>query len=238
MLIENRVNRGIAGWPLRDLSLVDIADAIKATPCELVEIPKDLLDSVSIKKLFDILQASNKTVAFAGTTDFATLSGLPWSDYQNYLDIQAAAARFLKSRYWRVFLQAPTLEELEFSIRKVIDYSRRIPEVEIVIETHGGPESTMEGFNFCLKNSSINFVVDFSNILDTSLREFIAQGGLRERIAYFHVRNIPGYREEASLAPIEAKAARAYPQHAFLWEPKVISGRAAVDMFRRYDQAG
>jgi hypothetical protein len=230
-VLRPKVNIGIAGWPLRRLSLADLAYAIETIPCELIEIPKDLLDAVSLKKIHEVLRTSDKIVALAGTTDFATLSGLSWKDYRAYLDVQVAAARFLGCRYWRVFLQASTPAHLERSIKNLVDYSRHQPEVEIIVETHGGAESTLEGFRYCLENSDLKFVVDFSNIPDSALREFILEKMIGTRIAYFHVRNIVSYREESRLVSVEIRAEKVYPHHVFLWEPKDIDGRAAIDRF-------
>ena len=72
-------------------------------PSKVAEIPKDLLDTVSVKALFVALEACRKTLSMAGTTDFTTLSGFSWPDYQAYLDMQVASARFLRCGLWRVF---------------------------------------------------------------------------------------------------------------------------------------
>jgi hypothetical protein len=226
------VKFGIAGWPLRNLSLNVIAEVIHTTPSTLIEIPKDLLDSVSTKKLFAILAASKKIVSLAGTTDFTSLAGLSWGDYQNYLDTQIAFGRFLKCKIFRVFLQARTRGELDLSLSRMIEYAQRFPDIEIVFETHGGYESTKAGFECCLNTCALRVVVDFGNISDSSLRELILDSNLSRRIAYFHIRNVPGYCEAESLVTAEAEAIQAYPQHAFLWEPKAVSGPRAVKIFR------
>jgi len=170
---------------------LSLASVIDITPCHLGEIPKDLLDFVSVKKLFRVLNESDKSVAFAGTTDFARLAGLSWRDYQRYVDIQTAVARFLHCKYLRFFLQANTSDELQISLPRVTEYGRRHTDMETVIETHGGFESSKEGFEFCLHNSSTRFVVDFANIRDGTLKELIVNGDFGEQIAYFHLRNLP-----------------------------------------------
>ena len=225
---------GIAGWPLRNLTLNVIAEVIHTTPSTLIEIPKDLLDSVSTKKLFAILAASKKIGSLAGTTDFTMLAGVSWGDYQNYLDIQIAFGRFLKCKIFRVFLQAKTRGELELSLSRIMEYVQRFSDIEIVFETHGGYESTKAGFEFCLNACALRTVVDFGNIADDSLKELILYGNLYRRIAYFHVRNLPGYCEAESLVTVETEATLAYPQHAFLWEPKAVSGPRALEIFRDY----
>jgi hypothetical protein len=226
------VKFGIAGWPLRSLSLNGIAEVIHSVPSCIIELPKDLLNSIPTKKLFGILSASTKTVSLAGTTDFTRLSDLSWGDYQNYLDIQIAFGRFFKCKIFRVFLQARTRKQLELSVSRMIEYAQRLPDIEIVFETHGGYESTKEGFEFCINASSLRTVVDFGNISDGALAEFILDSNLDRRIAYFHVRNLPGYCEEETLGAVEGRAMLAYPQHTFLWEPKTVSGPGAVKIFR------
>jgi hypothetical protein len=229
---ELAVKFGIAGWPLRTLSLNGIAEVINTVPSSVVEIPKDLLNSVSTKKLFGILAGSKKSVSLAGTTDFTRLADLSWGDYQNYLDIQIAFGRFFKCKIFRVFLQARTREQLELSVSRMIEYAQRFPDIEIVFETHGGYESTKDGFEFCINTCSLRTVVDFGNIFDDTLMEFILDSNLNCRIAYFHVRNLPGYCEAETVGAVEARAMLAYPQHTFLWEPKTVSGHRAVKIFR------
>lgn len=222
---------GIAGWPLRWLSAEGFGDAVRSMPSKVAEIPKDLLDTVSVKALFVALAACRKTLSMAGTTDFTTLSGFSWPDYQAYLDMQVASARFLRCGLWRVFLQASTMAELKASLRKVAQYASRHADLEIVVETHGGFESTREGFDYCIAQSPLRFVVDLANISDTALREAILHGTFKRRIAYFHLRNFGAYTEAKSLVPLEARAIQAYPRHAFLWEPKQVEGAEAVRLF-------
>ena len=200
-------------------------------PSKVAEIPKDLLDTVSVKALFVALAACRKTLSMAGTTDFTTLSGFSWPDYQAYLDMQVASARFLRCGLWRVFLQASTMAELKASLRKVAQFASRHADLEIVVETHGGFESTREGFDYCIAQSPLRFVVDLANIADTALREAILRGTFKRRIAYFHLRNFGAYTEAKSLVPLEARAIQAYPRHTFLWEPKQVEGAEAVRLF-------
>jgi hypothetical protein len=202
-------------------------------PSEVAEIPKDLLDVVSVKALFVALEESGKTLSFAGTTDFTTLSGFSWPDYEAYLDVQVASARFLRCGIWRVFLQASTMAELKASLRRVARYASRHADVEIVVETHGGFESTREGFDYCILHSPLRFVVDLANITDTTLREAILRGTFKRRVAYFHLRNFGDYTEVKSLLRLEARALQAYPRHTFLWEPKQVEGVEAVRLFNQ-----
>jgi len=228
------VKFGIAGWPLRNLSLDDLASVIDMTPSKIVEIPKDLLNSVSVKKLFEILKSSQKTAVLAGTTDFTNMAGLTWDDYQRYLDIQVVSARFLGCKIIRVFLQANTRKELELSLDRIGEYARRFPDIEMAVETHGGFESTKEGIDYCINQSSIRFVVDFAAVSDDTVKELILGGGLRERIVYFQLRNLPGFCEEEELIDVETRAVEAHPHHDFLWEPKTVSGYEAVKIFQVY----
>jgi hypothetical protein len=222
---------GIAGWPLRTLSLDNIARAIRGLP--IVEIPKDLLNSVSAKALFSVLATAHSPKALAGTTDFTKLAGLVWDDYRRYLDVQIAYGRFLRCNLFRVFLGAANREELKNSIDKLNSIARDLCDIEPVIETHGGFESTMEGFTQVLEASSSTLVVDFANIRDPKLIDFLLTSPCADRIAYFHVRNLPLHCEVKSLIEVEATAFRMYPDHAFLWEPKSIDGVQALEIFKK-----
>lgn len=225
---------GIAGWPLRNLPLDTLREVIEQVPVDLLEIPKDLIDSTSIKSLFAVLEDRKYTCSFAGTTDFSNLSGLAWRDYQRYLDIQISCARFLRCSMVRVFLQAADLRELEVCLDRLKSYSDLNQDIEIVVETHGGFESHIEGLIYFLDNASFRLVVDISNIEDTKTSEYVVSGELGSRIAYFHVRNLPGYTEQNQLVDWETRATQAYPEHTFLWEPKDVSGAAAVKIFRQH----
>jgi hypothetical protein len=224
---------GIAGWPLRRSAVSEVADIFSDTPSNLVEIPKDLLDVVSLKALFEALIACKKAACFAGTTDFTNLAALSWEDYQRYLSVQVSCARFLRCAYWRVFLGAQDREQLRLSINRMNAFAETLKDLEVVVETHGGFESTEEGFELCLSESAMTFVVDIANIPEQALTKAIVAGHHRDRIAYFHIRNLNGYHEAEHLLELEEKMLDAHPGHTFLWEPKKISGSEAAEMFRR-----
>jgi hypothetical protein len=228
------VRLGIAGWPLRNAPEDCLALAFRLGRAPIVEIPKDLLDRISIKRLFGIVARSGKTPCLAGTTDFAGLGGLGWRDYRRYLDIQAAQARFLGCRMMRLFLAAPARADFGRALARVADYAATLRELEIVIETHGGWETTPDGLARLLGASDLRLVVDFSNIRDAGVREALLGSVPKRRIAYFHLRNLPGLGERPSLAAIESRAVAAFPRHAFLWEPKTLSGARAVAAFRAH----
>jgi hypothetical protein len=227
------MNYDLAGWPLRGLSLASIAEVIAQSSC-LVEIPKDLLDSVSAKSLHALLSAKQRPTVLAGTTDFAKMAGLSWGSYRSYLAIQIAYARFLGCQMFRVFLGADSRTTLEPSLERLALLSRELQDIEVVVETHGGFESTKEGFLHCVTSSPIRFVVDFANIADKALVDVILKGKYSNKIAYFHVRNLPGYCEADHLLEVETRAKRAYRRHIFLWEPKAITGLEAVTVFNSY----
>jgi len=227
-------NIGIAGWPLRSISAGELRGLVALLRAEPIEIPKDLLDSISLKALFEILGGAGKGVSLAGTTDFAGLAGLSWDDYRRYLGVQVAAARFLGCRYFRIFLNAGTSMEMEVALARVVEFSREHEDLEVLIETHGGYESTMEGFKRCIEGFSFRFVVDFANIGDVRLRDWIVESSIGDRVAYFHIRNLGGYLEEEGLLVIEEKARTVYTDKTFLWEPKVVSGVDALEILAKY----
>jgi hypothetical protein len=222
---------GIAGWPLRNLPASELRQLISLIEAPLLEIPKDLLDTISVKHLFPLLQSWTRQISFAGTTDFANLAGFTWDDYRRYVDIQCAAAQFLRCHLFRIFLQAETREEMVRSLERVADYARRSPEIEIVIETHGGHESTCEGFAECLDSTNFRFVVDFANIREAALKEEILQRTPGERIAYFHLRNLGSFQEEPGLLEHEKALRSRFAGGIFLWEPKTVSGTKATEIY-------
>ena len=138
---------GIAGWPLRRASADCVELAFRLGRSPIIEIPKDLLDRISVKQLFGIVARSGKTPCLAGTTDFARLSGLQWCDYKRYLDIQASQARFLGCRMLRLFLQAKSRAEFETALGRVVEFASRLRDLEIVLETHHGWETHPDGLD-------------------------------------------------------------------------------------------
>ena len=185
-----------------------------------------------MKQLFWLVKECGRKACLAGTTDFAGLSGLDWADYKRYLDIQMSYARFLGCPMIRLFLQSYSKNDFEVSLRRVDEYARRAENVEIVLETHGGWESRIEGLKYLLAKTKFRLVVDFANVPNRVGRGALLGCVPDDRIAYFHVRNLPGYKERATLAEIEWRAMRLYPGHAFLWEPKSLSGWRAISVFR------
>jgi hypothetical protein len=212
----------------------DVSAALTLSRASVAELPKDLLDQVSIKQLFRTIRAASKEVSLAATTDFAHLGGMDWADYGRYLDIQVAQARFLGARLFRVFLQADTQEDFIRALYGLERYTRRVSEMEIVVETHGGWESTAEGLPAFLKSTDARLVVDFGNIADEAASEFILRGAMGERIAYFHLRALPGAPStDPLLDRREARAMNAYPTHSFLWEPKGPQTPEALAIWHR-----
>jgi hypothetical protein len=225
---------GIAGWPLRSASADCVELAFRLGRSPIIEIPKDLLDRISVKQLFRIVARSGKTPCLAGSTDFARLSGLEWCDYKRYLDIQASQARFLGCRMLRLFLQAKSRAEFETALGRVVEFASRFRDLEIVLETHHGWETRPDGLDRVLAGTEIRLVVDFANVPDRAVREALLREVPKRRIAYFHIRNLPMRPERPSLAAFEARAAEAFPRHPFLWEPKTLSGWRAVEAFRAH----
>jgi hypothetical protein len=228
------VDLGIAGWPLRRASPDCLDLAFRSGLSPIIEIPKDLLDRMSLKKLFGIVARSQKMPCFAGTTDFAHLSGLTWTDYKRYLDIQVSQARFLGCRMLRLFLQAENRAEFGNALGRIIEFASRLKDLEIVLETHRGWETHPDGLNHLLAQTEIRLVVDFANVSKRAVREVLLRDLPHRRIAYFHIRNLPTRLERPSVAACEATAEEVFPRHPFLWEPKTLSGWRAVEAFRTH----
>jgi hypothetical protein len=228
------VDLGIAGWPLRRASPDCLDLAFRSGLSPIIEIPKDLLDRMSLKKLFGIVARSQKMPCFAGTTDFARLSGLTWGDYKRYLDIQVSQARFLGCRMLRLFLQAENRAEFGDALGRVVEFASSLKDLEIVLETHRGWETHTDGLNDLLAQTEIRLVIDFSNVREQAVREKFLKDVPHRRVAYFHIRNLPTRLERPSVAAFEARAREAFPRHPFLWEPKTLSGWRAVEAFRTH----
>jgi len=229
---------GIAGWPLREASTEQVAESWALAEAPLAELPKDLLDKVSTKQLFHAVRAAGKEVSLAGTTDFARLDSMSLADYGRYLDIQLAQARFLGASLFRVFLQAEAREDFGRALDNLDRCLSRTPDVETVVETHGGCESTVEGLATLLDETRLRLVVDFGNIADSAAAEFILGSELADRIAYFHLRSLPGkVAAESPIAMREARAMAIYPSHTFLWEPKDLSTPEAIVQWRAFAAA-
>ena len=223
---------GLAGWPLRSASLDDLAELWPADSGPLVELPKDLVDRLSIKRLRGLLERVDVPVSLAGTTDLARLGGMDWELYQRYLDIQIAQLHFLGATLFRGFLQAETQEEFRRALDRLKAYAATHADVEFVLETHNGWETTLSGLTELLADTPFRLVVDFANIEHADAKEFILEGGIGGRIAYFHTRRLPESGDRSAISVTERRARAAYPEHAFLWEPKSIGTRRALEVWR------
>lgn len=137
----------------------------------------------------------------------------------------------------RLFLQAENRVEFGTALGRVVEFASNLKDLEIVLETHRGWETCSDGLNDLLAQTEIRLVVDFANVRDNGVREMLLKDVPKRRIAYFHIRNLPMHPERPSLAALEARAEQAFPRHPFLWEPKTLSGRRAVEAFRVYTRA-
>lgn len=222
---------GIAGWPLRNASEEEFERLLFTCAPAFLEIPKDLVRHVSIKRLGELARRFDGPICFAGTTDFADAGGMDWSNYSRYLDIQLAMAAFLRCKMMRCFLGASSTTGFTRALDRVQEFARRANGIEIVIETHGGFESRMPGFEQLLTYTRVRLVMDWANLEDDDVRASVLRGQIGERIAYFHLRYLPGTVEGGTLGDAERRLIEAYPRHVFLWEPKEISGADAIDSF-------
>ena len=234
MLAKNPAHVGIAGWPLRYLSAEMFGHAVRLGRATIAEVPKDLLVRVSIKHLRASIRKAGKTICLAGTTDFAALSGLSWREYQRYLDVQVANARFLGCRMIRCFVGSFLRKDFRLALRRATSYQAQKPDLELVVETHGGFESQPEGLRALLEYSDFRIVADLANVPARPTRDALLSGDVAERIAYFHIRCLPGQGKMTSQALEESVAIRSHPDHDFLWEPKRMSGGSVIEAFRSH----
>lgn len=228
MLKQKYLNIGIAGWPTRKFSMTEFENYLAKYLPPLVEISKDFLrDEVSIKELRRVIAQYKETTifSFAGTTDLTKCAGFNWLVYCDYLSIQAAQARFLGCSYFRCFVGQKTTIPIEELLRRLEYLSKILEPLNLCIEIHGGYESNIKIISSLIEKTRVDIVVDFANMLaakmsSDELMEVLPQ----KRIAYFHIRNLPGvWEEDTDSANIQEQWCYKNYEIPVLWEPKSLT---------------
>jgi hypothetical protein len=231
-----------AGWALRRWRLDEFIALVETCQPSLVEISKDFLrDDVSLKGLARALssvRAPGAALAYAGTTDLVACDGLPWTRYRAYVAVQIAQAKFLDCSRFRFFVGTGSSTPLPVVLDRVRALCADIAPMEACIEIHGGFECTPGHLAALLQDTPVQVVVDFENMHHAGL----TSDGLRERlprqrIAYFHHRNLRGvWTEHAASLQDEACWHAWVPDGDFLWEPKTVDDprriRELLDEYR------
>ena len=232
----------LAGWSTRDFALEDFAHYLKTFTPGVIEISKDLIDgTVSTKELYRILAQHLEShpeavVSFAATTDLTTCSGLGWDAYRDYLAIQSAQARFLRSGYFRFFVGSDRGFPQEELLNRLRHLKRIVAPMIPAIEIHCGWESNMAHLRTLVSDTSFPFVVDFANGLASGLTyDELSEVIPEDRILYFHTRNFQSlYVEHPQSIDDEKRWINACPDVPLLWEPKEICCQRIKDLANEF----
>jgi hypothetical protein len=219
-----------AAWPLRHFEVDELLGFVSEYPPRALELSKDFLDGgVSLKGLAQSLERVRAENTFelvlAGTTDLVRCAGFPWDRYRRYLSVQVAQARFLDCTGFRLLVGARS-PDVEHStvIDRIGALCEDLAPVQAYVELHGGIETEPAVLADLLKRTPLKVVIDLQNMQ----RAGLTLEGLRavlppERVAYFHVRNLPDVwiEDPASLGD-QHECQRRYPDALLLWEPKTV----------------
>ncbi len=233
----------LAGWPQRGFTTDQFLDAITSFRPRMVELSKDFLrDDVSLKglaaRLGEVRESDDFEFSYAGTTDLLSCAGMTWQRYRLYVAVQIAQARFLDCTHFRFFLGAANsdIEPAEL-IDRVLDFCSDLSPMRPCLEIHAGLESDVEVLGTLLDKTEVEIVLDVENSHHAGLTFDQIQDLLpAERIAYVHLRNLPGVWSENP--PIEADEERWHdriPDRPFLWEPKTVDDPERIlELLREY----
>lgn len=228
----------LAGWGTREFTLDELANYLKNSKFKVLEISKYFVEGpVSIKQTFNLIknykQENNSIISYAGTSDFVNCSGMSFKDYLDYLSIQVAQARFLQADTFRV-LVGGKLNSSEPIMERLLEFAEMIKPMRVLIEIHGGWESSMENIKEIVKSTDFNFVIDFQNILESDLSYELLHDVISEdRIEYFHTRNINSFYVEHEISLKEEKKwVSKNLSTEILWEPKLIEKKKLVELIK------
>jgi hypothetical protein len=219
-----------AAWPLRHFKLDELLRLVSEYQPRVLELSKDFLDrDVSLKEVARGLQrvrtGNSLELVLAGTTDLVRCAGFPWDRYRRYLAVQVAQARFLDCTGFRLLVGARSAGiEAGAVTDRIATLCGDLAPVQAYVEIHGGIESEQAVLAELLQRTPVKIVIDLQNMQ----RAGLTSEGLRavlppERVAYFHVRNLPDIwiEDQASLGE-QHEWQRRYPDALFLWEPKTV----------------
>lgn len=228
----------LAGWTTKDFSLEELRKYLYNYNPTIFEISKDFIGAnVSIKKIHKLIKEYKKDkpliISYAGTTDFVNCYGFSFDEYLKYLSIQVSQARFLNSTFFRIMVGGDSDTKINI-IERLSSFEKRITPVKIIIEIHGGWESSIENIRKIIDETDYNFIIDFQNLLESDL-SFQKLNGLipKERIEYYHNRNLDcGYIESEELSSEEKKWVDEHEKSKVLWEPKLIKKHEILRLIR------
>jgi hypothetical protein len=220
-----------AAWPLRHFEVNELLGLVSEYPPRVLELSKDFLGGgVSLKDLARLLEgvrAGNSIdLVLAGTTDLVRCAGFPWERYRRYVAVQMAQARFLECTGFRLMV-GPRSSDVDSGtvIDRVGTLCEDLSPVQACVEIHGGVESELSVLAELLQSTPIMIVIDLENLDRAGLTTEELRAVLPpERVAYFHVRNLPGvWTEHPATLSAQYEWQRDYPDAVFLWEPKSVN---------------
>ena len=228
----------LAGWATKDFSLSEIEKYLLSYKPPIFEISKDLINkNVSIKDIYRLIQNMklkyNFEISYAGTTDFSDSSGIPFGDYLNYLSIQASQAKFLGANYFRIMVGG-NIQSLVI-LKRLKEFEETISPVKIIIEIHGGWESSASNIKQIITQTEYNFVIDFQNVVHAKLSyQELKYLIPPERIQYYHSRNYSDQHieDEESLAEENEWLDQVQNHRVVLWEPKQINKNQVIEILK------
>lgn len=226
----------LAGWTTRNFSIKDLKRYLHKSNPELLEISKDFVNkNVSIKKTYKLLrdykEKNDLEVSYAGTTDFDRCSEINFSKYLEYLSIQSNQAKFLDSNHFRVLIGGKPNSDSNI-LRRLKEFEKLISPMNILIEIHGGWESSIENLKKIIEKTNYDFVIDFQNLLKSDLSfEKLNEIINKDRIRYFHSRNLnKDYLEDEKTEIEKKKWINKYKGKMVLWEPKLIGKKKVKEL--------
>ena len=219
---------GLAGWTTKDFSLRELKKYLYKIKPPILEMSKDFIGgNTSIKKTYLLLEKYKKEnqliVSYAGTTDFVNCSDIFFGNYLTYISIQVSQAKFLNSTFFRIMIGGNRSSNVNI-LKRLYYFEKILTPVKILIEIHGGWESSIKNIKKIINETNYNFIIDFKNVLESSL-SFQKLKNLipKKRIEYYHSRNlIPDYIEDKGSISEEREWINKNEKNKVLWEPKLI----------------
>lgn len=228
----------LAGWATKDFSLEELEDYLYRCMPNILEVSKDFVDShISIKKTYSLIKEYKRhnplVISYAGTTDFVNCNLFSFDEYLRYMSIQASQARFLGSAFFRAMIGGKPNTKIDV-IRRLSYFEKIILPARILIEIHGGWESSIKNIQKIVNLTNYNFVIDFQNILESDLSFQKLKNIIpKERIEYYHSRNLNlRYIEHKESITEENYWVTKHEVDKVLWEPKLIKKQEIINIMR------
>jgi len=241
IFMRRTIQLPLSGWATRDFSIAELETYLATVKPGYFEVSKDLVDGeISIKALKTSVNNAYSNnlvgkVAYAGTTNFCSTSGFEFNEYLEYLRIQWSQAAFLGASVFRVMIGGDSSVSNEIVESRLAQFAELISPMQVGIEIHGGWESTMSAIESILTSTAYGFVIDFQNLIESDLHcQDVRDCIPKERILYFHARNLPGHYIEHNESLAEQLWWCNKYDKPILWEPKKLSKEQILGIYNEY----